>query len=95
MPALGWGGPRRPPLNPSRDVRVASIFRNGRNQAIRLPRDMEFAGDQVLIEKHGDQLTVRPKPRDWADYFATCGSFDADFPADIDDQPVGEEAMGW
>jgi virulence-associated protein VagC len=56
---------------------------------------MEFAGDQVLIEKHGDQLTVRPKPRDWADYFATCGRFDADFPADIDDQPIGEEALGW
>ena len=95
MPDLGWGGPCGPALNPSRDVRVASIFRNGRNQAIRLPRDMEFAGDQVLIEKHGDQLTVRPKPRDWADYFATCGRFDADFPADIDDQPIGEEALGW
>jgi virulence-associated protein VagC len=48
-----------------------------------------------LIEKHGDQLTVRPKPRDWADYFATCGRFDADFLADIDDQPIGEEALGW
>ena len=95
MPSIGWSRHRRPPLNPSRDVRVASIFRNGRNQAIRLPRDMEFAGDQVLIEKHGDQLTVRPKPRDWAEYFATCGTFDADFPADIDDQTIGEEAFGW
>lgn len=95
MPGLGWIKPPRPSLNPSRDVRVASIFRNGRNQAIRLPRDMEFAGDQVLIEKHGDQLTVRPKPRDWADYFATCAAFDADFPADIDDQPIGEQALGW
>lgn len=55
---------------------------------------MEFAGDQVLIEKHGDQLTVRPKPRDWADYFATCGTFDADFPADIDDQPIGPTDRG-
>jgi len=82
-------------VNPSRDVRVASIFRNGRNQAIRLTRDMEFEGDQVLIEKHGDLRTVRPKPRDWVEYFTTCGSFDADFPADIDDQPIGEEAPGW
>jgi virulence-associated protein VagC len=62
-------------MKPPSDVRVASVFRNGRNQAIRLPRDMELDADQVLIERHGDVLTIRPRPRDWDHYFATCPSF--------------------
>jgi antitoxin VapB len=82
-------------MNPLNGVRVASVFRNGRNQAIRLPRDMELNADQVLIERHGDVLTIRPRPRDWDHYFATCPSFDPDFPSDIDDLPAEEEAPGW
>ena len=77
------------------DVRVASVFRNGRNQAIRLPRDMELDADQVLIERHGDVLTIRPRPRDWDHYFATCPCFDPDFPSDIDDRPAEEEVPAW
>jgi antitoxin VapB len=78
-------------MKPFRDVRVASLFRNGRNQAIRLPRDMELDADQVLIERHGAVLTIRPRPRDWDRYFATCRSFDPGFPSDIDDLPAEEE----
>jgi len=47
-------------MKPLNGGRVASVFRNGRNQAIRLPRDMELDADQVLIERHGDVLTIRP-----------------------------------
>jgi virulence-associated protein VagC len=47
------------------------------NQAIRLPRHMELNADQVLIEKHGEVLTIRPRRRCWL-----AGS--RPFPADID-----------
>ncbi|WP_336489776.1 antitoxin [Methylobacterium nigriterrae] len=43
--------------------RRVSLFRNGRNQAIRIPRQFEFPGDAVLIRKEGDCLIVRPAPR--------------------------------
>jgi len=42
---------------PERHVR---LFRNGRNQALRIPREFELEGDEALIHKEGDQLIVEP-----------------------------------
>ncbi len=50
---------------------TAKIFRNGRNQAVRIPVEMSFATDTVTLEKHGDALIVRPQRQGgWAEYFA-------------------------
>lgn len=38
----------------------AKIFRNGRNQAIRIPVDLSFDTEAVTIEKRGSALIVRP-----------------------------------
>ncbi|PYG00008.1 antitoxin VapB [Thioalkalivibrio sp. ALE21] len=60
-------------------MRTVSIFRNGRNQAVRLPRDMEFQGvTELEIIKHGDSITLRPARPDWLS-FAEVGKADADF----------------
>jgi antitoxin VapB len=40
--------------------RQVRIFRNGRNQAIRIPREFEFAGEEVLIRRDGDRLIIEP-----------------------------------
>ncbi|MGH6820068.1 MAG: antitoxin, partial [Methylocella sp.] len=40
--------------------RRARLFRNGRNQALRIPREFELAGEEVIIRKEGDRLTVEP-----------------------------------
>lgn len=40
--------------------RRARLFRNGRNQALRIPREMELAGDEVIIRREGDRLVVEP-----------------------------------
>jgi virulence-associated protein VagC len=48
---------------PARDeVRTvrAKVFKNGRNQAIRIPVDLSFETDTVTIEKRGDALIIRP-----------------------------------
>ncbi len=42
---------------PERHVR---LFRNGRNQALRIPREFELEGDEALIYKEGDRLIVEP-----------------------------------
>jgi len=42
------------------DGRRVSLFRNGRNQAIRIPREMELEGDEALIRKDGDCLVIEP-----------------------------------
>ena len=40
--------------------RHASLFRNGRNQAVRIPREFELVGTEVLIEKDGPRLIITP-----------------------------------
>ncbi len=40
--------------------RLVRLFRNGRNQAIRIPREFELEGDEAIIHKEGDRLIVEP-----------------------------------
>ena len=40
--------------------RHASLFRNGRNQAVRIPREFEMEGTEVLMRKEGDNLILTP-----------------------------------
>ena len=36
------------------------LFRNGRNQALRIPREFELEGDEAIVHKEGDRLIVEP-----------------------------------
>lgn len=52
-------------------AQTARIFRNGRNQAIRIPVELSLDTDEVTIEKQGNSLIVRPVPRrGWDSFFA-------------------------
>jgi len=47
-------------------MRTVAIFRNGNNQAVRLPSDMAYAGiDKLEISRHGDTITLRPVRPSW------------------------------
>ena len=49
----------------------AKIFRNGTNQAVRIPVELSFDTDVVIIERVPGGLLLRPKPKDgWAQFFA-------------------------
>jgi len=66
-------------------MRTVSIFRNNRNQAIRLPKDFEFRGvKELAIEKQGDALLLRPVRPSWTS-FADEPRADADFLRDRPD----------
>lgn len=41
---------------------TAKIFRHGGSQAVRLPKAFRFDGSEVLIEKHGDDVLLKPVP---------------------------------
>lgn len=59
--------------------RKVSIFRNNRNQAIRLPRDFEFSGvTELTIERQGDAIVLRPVRPNWLS-LADEPPADADF----------------
>jgi len=43
--------------------RKVRLFRNGRNQAVRIPREFELPGDEAVIRKEGDKLIIEPRRR--------------------------------
>jgi antitoxin VapB len=44
----------------STSTRHVRLFRNGRNQALRIPREFELEGEEALIHKEGDRLILEP-----------------------------------
>ena len=48
---------------------VAKVFWSGRSQAVRLPAACRFNTSEVEVIKEGDQVTLRPRGKDWAAFF--------------------------
>ncbi len=69
--------------------RTASLFRNGRNQAVRIPREFEFEGTEVTLRKEGTRLIIDPvktKPT-LLELLATFEPIEEEFP-EIQDLPL-------
>lgn len=43
--------------------RLVRFFRNGRNQAVRIPREFEMPGEEAILRKDGDRLIIEPVQR--------------------------------
>lgn len=43
--------------------RQVKLFRNGRNQAVRIPREFELPGDVAVMRKEGERLVIEPARR--------------------------------
>lgn len=73
-------------------ARHARLFRNGRNQAVRIPRDFELAADEVIIYREDDRLVVVPIQRSpsLADVLSKLTPLDVEFP-DIADPATEPE----
>ena len=42
--------------------RHVKVFKNGRNRAVRIPREFEFPGEHALMRKEGKRLIIEPAP---------------------------------
>ena len=42
---------------------TAKLFQHGGSQAVRLPKAFRFEGTEVVIEKHGDRVILKPRRR--------------------------------
>ena len=74
-----------------RRERHVSLFRNGRNQAIRIPREFELEGTEAIIHKEGDKLIIEPvKKKSLKALLASLPTLDEDFP-EIVDLPIEAE----
>jgi antitoxin VapB len=68
-------------------VERAKIFWSGRSQAVRLPKDFRFQGDEVRIRRHGNAVILEPMAEDWTWLDSIAGALDEDFVQAVDEQP--------
>ena len=68
-------------------ARHVKLFRNGRNQAVRIPREFEFPGEDAIMRKEGDRLIIEPAPKkSLLALLATLSPIEEEFPQ-IEDLP--------
>ncbi|AXC88574.1 AbrB/MazE/SpoVT family DNA-binding domain-containing protein [Salmonella enterica subsp. enterica serovar Vitkin] len=67
-------------------MRKVSIFKNGSNRAVRIPRDMDFEGiNELEISREGDAIILRPLRKSWASFAEERQPEDKDFMPDRQD----------
>jgi antitoxin VapB len=61
--------------------RHVKLFKNGRNQAVRIPREFELPGEDAIMRKEGERLIIEPTPPiSLIALLATLSPLDEDFP---------------
>ena len=70
---------------------TAKLFENGRSQAVRLPKECRFSGNEVAINKVGDVVILMPKGNKWAGFMNGLSLFDEDFMSEGREQPAAQE----
>jgi antitoxin VapB len=60
-------------------MQIARIFINGRSQAVRLPKEFRFDGDDVFIKKIGKLVVLIPRDDPWASFEKSLDQFTDDF----------------
>jgi antitoxin VapB len=60
-------------------MKSAKLFKNGESQAVRLPKEFRFSGDEVFIKRVGNAVVLLPKARSWDTLLDSLGKFPSDF----------------
>ena len=74
-------------------VKTAKLIWNGYSQAVLLPREIRFPGDEVRIRRLGAAVILEPMDQDWAWLDAIQGTLTEDFLTDRQ-QPDHQEREG-
>lgn len=71
--------------------RIVRLFRNGRNQALRILRDLELPGNEAVLHKEGNRLIVEPVRRPSVlELLASWEPLDEELP-EIEDPPPADD----
>jgi antitoxin VapB len=67
--------------------RHVRLFKNGRSQAVRIPREFELPGKEAIMRRDGERLIIEPAPRrSLIELLQSWGPIDEEFPI-IEDRP--------
>ena len=66
---------------------TAKLFKNGSSQAVRLPKEFRFEGDEVIIYREGSRVIIQPKQSNWDEFFYSDKRASKDFMKNRKDTP--------
>lgn len=58
---------------------TAKIFKNGRSQAVRLPKECRFNTEEVAVNRVGDIVMLIPMDNKWDNFIQAIDMFTEDF----------------
>lgn len=69
---------------------TAKLFKSGRSQAVRLPKEFRFDGQEVYIKRVGDAVVLLPREDSWRTLYDSLGAFSEEF-MQKRDQPTDQQ----
>jgi antitoxin VapB len=75
-------------------MQTAKLSQNGRSQAVRFPKEFQFIGGKVFIQKHGDAVLLIPHEKAWEVFMEGLFGFSDDFMRDGRDQGEDQKREG-
>lgn len=60
-------------------MKTAKLFHNGQSQAVRLPKEFRFEGDEVIIKRSGNAVVLIPSNHSWDSLVGSLGKFTVDY----------------
>jgi len=58
---------------------TAKLFTNGSSQAVRLPKEFRFFGNEVYVQKIGEAVMLTPKDKAWESFLEGTDGFTEDY----------------
>ncbi len=72
-------------------MKTAKLFKNGESQAVRLPKEFRFDGNEVFIKRAGNAIVLFPKAKSWDPLLKSLDKFPADFMTDREQPDKAEQ----
>ena len=72
-------------------MQTAKLFLNGRSQAVRLPKEYQFSGNNVYIKRIGEAVMLFPVDKEWEVFLNGLNNFSDDFMSEGRDQGIEQQ----
>jgi len=76
-------------------MNTAKLFMNGQSQAVRLPKEFRFKGDEVFIKKSGNAVVLLPEKNSWDTLVSSLDQFTPEFMAERSQPADNDQREPW
>ena len=76
-------------------MNTAKLFKNGQSQAVRLPKEFRFKGQEVFIKKSGNAVVLLPEKDSWQSLVSSLDQFSPEFMAERNQPKTADKRESW